>query len=62
MSQYLRQVTTGHIFAWAPELASRDDMEPFEMSAQKDEQTKAAVTNTAPPAPTKLTTGMVRKT
>ncbi|HNE01615.1 MAG TPA: hypothetical protein PLQ18_07920 [Plasticicumulans sp.] len=28
--RYLRQINTGHIYAWAPELEDRPDMEPYE--------------------------------
>lgn len=44
--RYLRQINTGHIYAWAPELEDRPDMEPFEFPDPEPEPEK-------PPEPDK---------
>ncbi|HMV38294.1 MAG TPA: hypothetical protein PLY77_10670 [Plasticicumulans sp.] len=44
--RYLRQINTGHIYAWAPELEDRPDMEPFEFPEPEPEPEK-------PPEPDK---------
>lgn len=44
--RYLRQINTGHIYAWAPELEDRPDMEPYEFPKPEPEPEK-------PPEPDK---------
>ena len=36
--RYLRQIGTGHVYAWAPELEDRPDMEPFEFPEPEPEK------------------------
>lgn len=35
--RYMRQIGTGHVYAWAPELEDRPDMEPFEFPEPEPE-------------------------
>ena len=36
--RYMRQIGTGHVYAWAPELEDRPDMEPFEFPEPEPEK------------------------
>jgi|GEM_PF-1595881 len=50
----LKQKTSGHIYAWTPQLAQRDDMEPYERPTQTvpqenpNENPETAQSDTAP--------------
>lgn len=44
----LRQMTSGYIYPWTPQLAERADMEPFEQENTRENQAEASVQPTPP--------------
>lgn len=52
MTKLLRQIPSGHIYVWTENLASRDDMEPYELPVVAENTSENPVEASAeePPA------------